>query len=78
VEQLEDQKYQGKITARYVFKGDQVISQEQLENAEPPRVSAPFTRVEDERRNITEGAAMVGAQPATAAILGLESGPEIK
>ena len=51
VEQLEDQKYQGKITARYVFKGDQVINQEQVANGEPPRASAPFAR---SKRNVAK------------------------
>ena len=45
-EQFEDQKYQGKVTARYVLKNGAVAQQEQLDNAEPPRLSEPFGAVE--------------------------------
>jgi hypothetical protein len=51
-EQLEDQNYQGKVTARYVFKDRQVVSQDQVAEGEPPRVSAPFVAVEEERRSM--------------------------
>jgi leucyl-tRNA synthetase len=52
VEQLEDQKFQGKVTARYSFKDGQVVDQEQVTDGEPPRSSAPFGRVEEELRNM--------------------------
>jgi hypothetical protein len=52
VEQLEDQKYQGKVTARYIFKDGQVVGQEQVADGEPPRPSAPFSTVEEELRSM--------------------------
>jgi hypothetical protein len=78
IEQLEDQNYQGKVTARYVFKDGEVVRQEQVESAEPPRPSEPFADVEREFQNV------VGSRPAdpeTRALSirsGLESGTEIK
>jgi hypothetical protein len=51
-EQLEDQSYQGKVTARYVFKGGEVVQQEQLDQLEPPRRSDPFANVEQALQNI--------------------------
>ena len=49
IEQLEDHNYQGKITARYIFKGGQIVGQETLEqNLDPPRVSKPFRTIEEE------------------------------
>jgi hypothetical protein len=51
VEQLEDQKFSGKISARYLFKGDQLISQEAAD-ADPPSRSAAFLAVAEEARGM--------------------------
>src|SRR5262249_21748333 len=51
VEQLEDQNFRGKISARYLFKGGQVVGQEQVADMEPPSVTFPFVAVEEEFRN---------------------------
>jgi len=48
VEQLEDQKGQGKISARYVVKGGQVGAQEAGADGEPPRAAPGFGAVEEE------------------------------
>ena len=79
IEQLEDQKYEGRVTARYVFKDGQVVNQEQLENVEPPRASSTFASVEEELRSIArDGASVVVGKPAETTFSGLESGAEIK
>jgi hypothetical protein len=78
-EQLEDQKYEGKVTARYVFNGGELVSQEQLENAEPPRRSEPFTEVELElKKAVSSDSAEASQTRATRVGYGLESGSEIK
>ena len=61
-EQLEDQHYRGKISARYLFKGDQVIGQEQVADADPPSIAAPFTAVEEELKSIASYGSTTSAE----------------
>jgi hypothetical protein len=70
IEQLEDQTYQGKITARYIFKGGQIIGQETLDNLEPPRVSKPFTTVAEELKSALDATTAIQS-PASNAVSGL-------
>jgi hypothetical protein len=78
-EQLEDQKYQGKVTARYVFKAGQVVHQEQLENADPPRLSEPFGNVEQALQSaVVYGKSEKVQTRASNVAPGVESGSEIK
>jgi hypothetical protein len=64
VEQLEDQNFRGKISARYLFKGGQVVGQEQISDGEPPSVALPFAAVEEEFKN------MASYEPSTPAVAG--------
>jgi len=76
VEQLEDQDFRGKITARYVFKGGQVVGQEQVADGAPPSAAATFGAVEDEVRSM----ATYGTVPSgtVTARTGMAPGGEIK
>jgi hypothetical protein len=76
-EQLEDQNYQGKITARYIFKGGQVIAQETLESVEPPRVSKPFNTIEEELKSALDAATALQS-PASKTVSGLVLDRQIK
>ncbi|HXF76880.1 MAG TPA: hypothetical protein VNN13_12355, partial [Methylomirabilota bacterium] len=76
---LEDQNYQGVVTARYWFKGDQVVGQEQLANVAPPRVSEPFTGIDERLKNIRGHELSVLAEKRiVSAVSGMESGHKMK
>jgi hypothetical protein len=77
VEQLEDQSFSGKVSARYRFKDGQIVDQEQLKNAEPPRLSPAFVVVEEILRTIDPASTSAAAgTPPAASLSGLESGAE--
>jgi hypothetical protein len=80
VEQLEDQKIIGKISARYLFKGEQLIGQEEVPDSDPPADSAPFVAVAEEVRNMAAPQVPPGAATNEKGIVsqGLVSGGEIK
>ena len=75
VEQLEDQNFRGKISARYLFQGDQVTGQEQIPDAEPPSVAFPFVAVEEELRNM---ASYEPSKPVKAGAMAATAGMESK
>jgi hypothetical protein len=79
VEQLEDQSYQGKITARYAFQGGQVIQQEQVSSGDPPRASAPFAAVEEELQTMAGySGASSGSDRVSLGLTVVESSAQIK
>jgi hypothetical protein len=79
IEQLEDQKHQGKVTARYSFKGGQIVGQEPVADGEPPRPSAPFVAVEEELRSMAGyGLPFTTERRAANATSGMVLGPEVK
>ena len=75
VEQLEDQNFRGKISARYLFKGGQVVCQEQVADGEPPSVTFPFVAVEEEFRNM---ASYEPSKPADTRAVASKAGTEVK
>jgi hypothetical protein len=78
-EQLEDQNFRGKITARYVFKSGQVTGQEQVADGEPPTGAPPFGSVDEELRNMTSITPSSAGDPRVlAGQSGLPLGREIK
>jgi hypothetical protein len=74
-EQLEDQTYRGKISARYVFKNGQVVAQEQVADADPPSVASPFVAVEEELRSV---AGYEASRPANTGVTTAKAGVESK
>jgi hypothetical protein len=78
VEQLEDQSYRGKISARYRFEGGQVVAQEQVADAEPPSIALPFASVEEELKNMASYGLSPFATNKTVAKREMESRSEIK
>ena len=75
VEQLEDQNFRGKISARYLFKAGQVVGQEQVADAEPPSVAFPFVAVEEEFKNM---ASYESSKPADTRAVAAKAGMESK
>jgi len=79
VEQLEDQEFRGKITARYIFKSGQVTGQEPVAHGEPPIAAAPFGLVDEELRNLASFTpSTADASRVLTGQAGLSSGGEIK
>jgi hypothetical protein len=79
VEQLEDQKFLGKINARYLFKGGELVGQEQVQDGDPPSVAAAFVSVEEELRSMASyGLSTATDIRAVANKAGMESASEIK
>jgi hypothetical protein len=79
IEQLEDQAFRGKITARYVFKSGQVTGQEQVADGEPPTAAPPFGTIDEELRNMTSFMPSSAGDPRVlAGQPGLPLGVEIK
>ena len=66
VEQLEDQKFTGRISARYLFKSGQVTGQEQVADADPPSRAAAFTAIDDELRSMRVAATPEAARTVVA------------
>jgi hypothetical protein len=79
VEQLEDQNYRGKISARYLFKAGQVVGQEQVADGEPPSVVSPFVSVEEQFKSMASNVLFAsGDNRALAGKKGIGSATEIK
>ena len=74
-EQLEDQTYRGKINARYAFQNGQVVTQEQVADADPPSIPPPFMAVEEELRSV---AGDVASRSANAEVTTAKAGVEPK